>query len=164
MRVLLPLTQPSSSARVFTTEHLAELQDEILRVYRVNLANCAESIYESMWADNLGALLQYGELVAAEHLKKTNDPHMLEEFIVRQVSAHPFEGWPDFVGDILICYSHQSYMVRTWPDPYARMFPDQNPDLPELWSPAQHEERKLIANSLEARGMTLPSEEDDEIL
>jgi hypothetical protein len=163
MRVLLPLTTPSSSVRVFTDDHLAELQNEILRVYRVNVVDCAESVYESAWKNNLGALLQYGELAAAEYYNRTRDPHLLGEFIDLQANKHEFTEWPYFVGDIM-CYSHQSYMMRTWPDPYARTFAEQNPDLPELWSRSQQDERQLIAVSLQSRGMSLPTEEDEEIL
>lgn len=80
-----------------------------------------------MWREYEPALYEYGRLVCVEWIRRGFQDTMLERFPVEPVTL------PSWLGDSRLHLSHQSNLIRKYPEHYRRYFPTVADDLPYYW-------------------------------
>jgi hypothetical protein len=86
-----------------------------------------------MWRGYEPALYEYGRIVCVEWIRRGFRDTMLERFPIEPVIL------PYWLGDSRLHLSHQSNLIRKYPEHYRRYFPTVADDLPYYWVTKENE-------------------------
>lgn len=81
-----------------------------------------------MWAGHEEALMEYGEAMCLEWRERGYTDNMLERF-----QHKPKPVLPSWLGDSRLHLSHQSNLIRKYPEHYRQYFPEVPDNLDYFW-------------------------------
>ena len=84
-----------------------------------------------MWKGYEDSLVTYGKVICEEWVKRGYKDTLLEWF-EQQIGLYRF-GCPTWLGNSKFHLSHQSNLVRKFPEHYRQYFPDVPDNLPYFW-------------------------------
>ena len=80
-----------------------------------------------MWRNYEGALNEYGRAICDEWIRRGFVDNMRERFLELPVIR------PAWLGDARLHLSHQSNLIRKYPEHYKQHFPEVADDIPYFW-------------------------------
>jgi hypothetical protein len=136
MQTFLPYSDFAKSAKVLDNKRLGKQRLEAWLIYEIitnprHLSGWRNHPAIRMWQGHEGFLILYGLEIIREWLmrgfKDTIGDRFINEPLKEGLSAPPWLGREDFH------LSHQSNLVRKFPEYYRQFFPDVRDDLPYVW-------------------------------
>jgi hypothetical protein len=135
VNTFLPYPSLEASLAVLDLPRLGKQRVEakqILRALRGETRGWRHHPATRMWRGHEGGLVRYG-LLACERWQAQGYADTLLDYFTVMASEHPDEGLPDWFGGP-VHRSHQSNLLRKWPEFYRPIFgPDVPDDLPYVW-------------------------------
>lgn len=131
MQTFLPYPDFTESAQALDYKRLGKQRVEawqILRALQGLTKGWRNHPAVLMWAGYEPALKAYGEAMCREWIARGYKDTMLERF----VCVEPII-LPDWLGDSKLHISHQSNLIRKYPEYYIPKFPNIPNDLPYHW-------------------------------
>ncbi|MCU0302276.1 MAG: MSMEG_6728 family protein [Candidatus Nanopelagicales bacterium] len=136
VNTFLPYPSLEQSLAVLDLPRLGKQRVEtkqILRALREETRGWRNHPAARMWRGHEGALVRYG-LVACERWRAQGYADSLLGYFTALTADHPDETLPPWFGTSPLHRSHQSNLVRKWPEFYRPIFGDDVPDdLPYHW-------------------------------
>lgn len=137
MQTFLPYPSFSMSAMVLDRQRLGKQRVEAVQILNTLLG--FSDAWENhpavrMWAGYESALVSYGYAVCDEWRGRGYQDNMWSKFkefsnIIRSATCT----LPDWMGNKEFHLSHQSNLVRKWPEYYGLLFPGVPNNLPYVW-------------------------------
>lgn len=136
MQTFLPFKSFYESARVLDNRRLGKQRVECLQI--LNALHNPEYGWQNhpatkMWRHDKASLIHYGITICDEWIRrgfKDTCRAKIKSFML--ISGITRKTTPNWVTDDL-CASHQSNLVRKFPEHYAQQFPNVPNDLPYVW-------------------------------
>ena len=142
MKTLLPYSSFSLSASVLTDEHLANQRIETMTIMNAlrGAGGWTNHPGVHMWAHYEDALLMYQEAVIYEwtQVRGYTDTCWGKTVVIfgeGLFSVNVLSPW--WLGNEDLHMSHQSNLLRQFPEHYSQYFPDVSPDMPYYWPTEQ---------------------------
>jgi len=130
MQTFLPLPDFRETAKVLDYRRLGKQRVEawqILKALRGETKGWRNHPAVLMWEGYEGALSEYGRIVCVEWRERGYVDNMYDRFPVEPVEL------PKWLGDDRLHLSHQSNLIRKYPEHYRQHFPDVEDNLPYFW-------------------------------
>lgn len=144
MQTFLPFADFQKTAEVLDYRRLGKQRVEtwqLLRAINKETRGWQNHPAAVMWRGYTPALAKYGEIITREWIKRGYQDGMLERFI-HILEFETRIDLPPWFGDMSIHLSHQSNLVRKFPEFYRPIWPDIPDDLLYVWpgepDPPQH--------------------------
>lgn len=131
MQTFLPYPNFAECARVLDYKRLGKQRVEawqILQAMKRTTGGWVNHPAVNMWRGYESALKQYGREMCLEWIQRGYNDTMLERFPLDTVIE-----LPNWLGDTRIHLSHQSNLIRKYPEYYESKFPNVSADLPYYW-------------------------------
>ena len=130
MQTFLPLPDFKETAKVLDRARLGKQRVEawqILRALNGESRGWANHPAVRMWAGYEGALCEYGRVVCFEWRERGYVDNMYDRFPNMPIIL------PSWLGDSRLHTSHQSNLIRKYPEHYKEHFPDVEDNIPYYW-------------------------------
>lgn len=130
MQTFLPFPSFEASAKVLDTKRLGKQRVEAEQILKAQLDpdyGWQAHPAVKMWRGHLNALIAYRNTMIEEWVRRGYNNTMLI------LPCDPVYTLPSWVGDPEVHLSHQSNLIRKFPDHYAPLFPGVSPELPYKW-------------------------------
>lgn len=138
MQTFLPCHSFAESAMVLDFNTLCEQRRHVFELLDTLCgfsSKWKEHPITDMWRDHKATLLQYGYCIHAElrsrGIKDWDGSSILNQFSL--LIGPEREKFPKWLGDPLLHMSHQSNLIRRWPEYYRLVFPGVPNNLPYYW-------------------------------
>jgi hypothetical protein len=131
MQTFLPLPDYKETARVLDYRRLGKQRVEawqILKVLKGESVGWRNHPAVRMWAGYEDSLNEYGKEMCLEWIKRGYNDTMLERFVCVGDPTTP--AW---LGDNRLHLSHQSNLIRKYPEYYKIHFPEVESNLSYFW-------------------------------
>jgi len=131
VQTFLPLSNFREIAKVLDYRRLGKQRVEawqILKALRGESKGWTNHPAVKMWAGYEPALNSYGREMCLEWIERGYKDTMLERFVLVEPVL-----LPPWIGDDRLHVSHQSNLIRKYPEHYTEHFPDVADDLPYFW-------------------------------
>lgn len=130
MQTFLPFRSFKDSAISLDYKRLGKQRVEAYQITRV-LAGLTKGWRNHpavlMWAGYEPALYEYGRAICLEWRERGFIDNMLERFPIEPITL------PSWLGDSRLHLSHQSNLIRKYPEHYRQHFPKVEDNLPYFW-------------------------------
>jgi len=138
MQTFLPYPNYVKSAKVLDYKRLGKQRIEALMIIKILYADNSESRWKNhpavrMWWGYSNNLKEYYNAIVEEWIRRGYKNNMPRNLFHKTYSK------PNWIFDERFCISHQSNLVRKFPEHYKKFFPDVPDNLSYFW-PSQHEE------------------------
>lgn len=133
MQTFVPYNTIHDCAYILDRQRLGKQRVEVLQILRANLGltkGWVNHPASKMWRGHEGALATYG-LVMCEEWVDRGYKDTCAEKIAELIT--PDNNFPKWWGREDIMLSHQSNLVRKFPEYYRPFFPEVSDDLPYVW-------------------------------
>ncbi len=133
MQTFLPYADFEESARALDYRRLGKQ-----RVETFQLLNALDGLTKAwathpaalMWRGYETALAEYGVVICTEWKRRGYKDTMTERLEARRIGLPVLPPW---IGDAEFHISHQSNLIRKFPEHYGPQFPNVPDDLPYIW-------------------------------
>lgn len=135
MQTFLPYADFIDSARALDYKRLGKQRVEtwqIIRAMRGETKGWTNHPCTNMWRGHETALAYYGLVMCSEWVRRGYNDTMTERFL-NIVLAEPRFDLPRWIGSEELHRSHQSNLVRKFPEHYGPQFPGVPADLEYVW-------------------------------
>lgn len=135
MQTFLPYADFAESARALDYRRLGKQRVEtwqIIRAMRGETKGWTNHPCTNMWRDHETALAAYGLAMCTEWVARGYNDTMTERFL-DIVLAEPKFDIPRWLGNQEFHLSHQSNLVRKFPEHYGPLFPGVPSDMEYVW-------------------------------
>jgi hypothetical protein len=137
MQTFLPYPSAAHSAACLDRQRLGKQRVEALQILHTlqgKSSGWAHHPAVLMWRGYEYALALYGWAVCDEWLQRGYRDTCLVQFVEAMAGRDPESAIvPPWIGDEAFHLSHQSNLVRKFPEHYRPFFPDVPDDLPYVW-------------------------------
>lgn len=136
MQTFLPYPDFAKSAQVLDRQRLGKQRVEAWQLLQSQFhgGGWVHHPASRMWRGHALALAQYGLVVCLEWQKRGYIDRMGSQFAKFLADNAGHEIWsPSWMGDPLFHRSHQSNLIRKWPEHYSPLFPGVPGHLPYKW-------------------------------
>ena len=136
MQTFLPYAEFERSAQVLDYRRLGKQRVEtwqLIRAINGETRGWRNHPAAVMWRDHVPALALYGKVICEEWIRRGYNDSMLPRFELI-LSGHS-EGpeLPSWLGNENFHVSHQSNLIRKFPEHYRMHWPEVPEDLPYIW-------------------------------
>ena len=134
MQTFLPYASFEQSASVLDRQRLGKQRIEAAQLLRGLLGTGGWTNHPAskMWKGYERARAQYGLAICLEWVSRGYSDSQ-ETLFQQWVASLPNTGLPSWIGSEQFHRSHQSNLVRKFPEHYRKFFPDVPDDLPYEW-------------------------------
>lgn len=137
MQTFLPYPSFSDTARILDRARLGKQRVEAYQIIKVLTGESkgwSKHPIVLMWSGHIPALATYGMCMCREWTRRGYQDNLMPEFL-RHISGekHVIVNRPSWCWDKEVHISHQSNLVRKFPEHYRRYFPNVPNDLPYKW-------------------------------
>ena len=134
MQTFLPYADYTKSAEVLDYRRLGKQRVETKQILHVLLNENERKGWRNhpavkMWKGYEGALARYGAAMCQEWIRRGYKDTLLPYFEARMTDQVS----PEWVGNEAFHISHQSNLVRKFPEYYQKFFEGVSGDLPYVW-------------------------------
>lgn len=139
MQTFLPHEDFRASARVLDRQRLGKQRVEVKQILAAldkTSGGWVNHPAVKMWRGHRSALAYYGVVICQEWRARGYNDSLLDEFVAVLNSGPAVWSIPKWVGDVEFHRSHQSNLVRKFPEHYGPLFPGVSDDLPYVWPEA----------------------------
>ena len=137
MQTFLPYADFALSAKVLDRARLGKQRIEVLTILRGGWANHPAS---KMWRGYEWWLAQYGIIICKEWISRGYQDTTLNKILeINESFPELPSDEPYWLGNNEFHLSHQSNLVRKFPEHYKKYFPDVPDNLPYIWPKENHE-------------------------
>ena len=136
MQTFLPYADFEESAQVLDYRRLGKQRVEtwqLIRAINGETRGWRNHPAAIMWRDHIPALAVYGATMCREWIRRGYNDSMLDRFeVIISGEPGPLE-LPSWLGNKNFHLSHQSNLLRKFPEHYRLHWPDVDDALPYIW-------------------------------
>lgn len=138
MQTFLPYADFADSARVLDYKRLGKQRVEtwqLIRAINGETRGWATHPAAVMWRGHVPALARYGYIICMEWINRGYNDSMAPRFAEIISKCGPDEVFfdPSWLGNPEFHRSHQSNLIRKFPEHYGPLFPEVPDDLEYVW-------------------------------
>lgn len=138
MQTFLPTSDFEETARLLDYRRLGKQRVEtwqLIRAINGMTKGWANHPAAVMWRGHTAPLAKYGLIMCREWVRRGYKDTMTERFqeLVSSSTSQELEDLPSWLGQPELHLSHQSNLIRKFPEHYGPLFPGVPSDLPYIW-------------------------------
>lgn len=133
MQTFVPYSSPLLCAMSLDRARLGKQRVEVIQILNANLGKTRGWVNHPasrMWRGHEGALATYGVAMCDEWVRRGYKDSCRDKILSL---ATPNDDFPEWWGRDDIMLSHQSNLVRKFPEHYRKLFPEVVDNLPYVW-------------------------------